>query len=189
MGTELILWVGIPLILVILFFIYTFKYVYKTYNVLVHLRMDVERQTSHVQAHLKKKFDLIPSLSEIVKGYAAHEKGTLEEVTRLRSQWGSAKTSDEKMEKANHLESALARLLIVQERYPQLKANKNFQRIMGSIGHVERELLHERKIYNRRVSYYNVKIQEFPSGIIARFFGFKEKSFYQRSGANENILE
>ncbi|MFH0752130.1 MAG: LemA family protein, partial [archaeon] len=154
------------------------SYVYKTYNRLVNLRMDVERQTGHLQAHLKKKFDLIPALVEIVKGYATHEKGLLEEVTRLRSQWGASKTFDTKMKNANMLESALSKLMIVHERYPKIKADKGFMNIQGSIGHVERELLHERKVYNKRISYYRVKVKEFPSNIIAKMFGFNDLPFF-----------
>lgn len=174
MSWVLILSIGIPAF-ILLYLIY---YIYRTYNLLVNLKINTERQTAHIQAHLKKKFDLIPALSEIVKGYSKHEKGTYEEVTKLRSQWGNAKTSNEKVKTANMLEGALSKLLVVQERYPKLKADRSFQNIMKSIGHVERELLKERKLYNRRVSSYNVKLQEFPSNLIARMFGFKEKEFY-----------
>ncbi len=180
MNSGLILGIGIPALAVIIIG----SYIYRTYNRLINLRIDVERQTSHVQVHLKKKFDLIPSLAEVVKGYASHEKGTFEEVTRLRSQWGSAKDSDEKMKTANMLEGALSKLLVVQERYPKLKADRSFQNIMKSIGWVERELVKERKLYNRRVSWYNVKLQEFPSNMVAKIFGFKEKEFFGKPDAS-----
>lgn len=174
MNWILILGIGIPSLIVI----YFMSYVYRTYNLLINLKINTERQTAHIQAHLKKKFDLIPALSEIVRGYAGHEKGTFEEVTRLRSQWGNAKSSEEKIKTANILEGALSKLLVVQERYPKLKADRSFQNIMKNIGYVERELLRERKLYNRRVSSYNVKLQEFPSKVIAKMFGFNEKEFY-----------
>jgi len=153
-------------------------YIFKTYNNFVKLRIDTERQASHIQAHLKKKFDLIPALTDVVKGYSNHEKGLLTEVTRLRSQWGSAGDINEKMKTSNMLESALSKLLIVHERYPQIKADRSFNNIQRNIWHVERELLHERKIYNKRVSWYNQKIQQFPSNIIAKMFKFEEKQFY-----------
>ena len=155
------------------------RYILRTYNMLVNLRINVDRQSSHVQVHLTKRYDLIPALVEIVKGYAQHEKGTFEEVTRLRSQWGAAKSSDEKIKAASQLDSILSRLLVIQERYPELKADKSFQNIMYNMQHVEGELVHERKVYNKRVSFYNVKLQEFPSLIVARILGFKEKPFYQ----------
>ena len=176
MNWLLILWIVIPIVIILLIF----RYVYKTYNLLVNLRINVERQTAHVQVHLKKKFDLIPALSEVVKGYAKHEKGTFEEVTRLRSQWGKATNSDEKIQTANMLEGALSKLLLVQEKYPKLKADKSFQNIQRSISHVERELVRERKLYNRRVSSFNVKQQEFPSNILAKLFGLKETTFFSR---------
>ena len=158
--------------------IWILSYIYKTYNLFIKLRMNVERQASHIQAHLKKKFDLIPALTEVVKGYAKHEKGLLTDVTKLRSKWGAAKNLNEKMKTANMLESALSKLLIVHERYPQIKADRSFNNIQKSISHVERELLHERKVYNKRVSWYNQRIQEFPSNIIAKLFRFEEREFF-----------
>ena len=113
--------VGVAVVVVLCLY-----YLFRTYNMLVNLRMNADRQTSHVEVHLKKKFDMIPAIVECVKGYAKHEKGTLEEVTRLRSQWGASKSQDEKIKNANMLEAALSKLLIVQERYPQLKADRSF---------------------------------------------------------------
>jgi LemA protein len=132
MNVGLILGIGIPALVILV----GGNYIYKTYNRMINLRMDAERQTSHVQVHLKKKFDLIPALAEVVKGYASHEKGTFEEVTKLRSQWGKTTDADKKMKTANMLEGALSKLLVVQERYPKLKADKSFQNIQKSIGWV-----------------------------------------------------
>lgn len=128
--------IGVVVIIVLWLFIY----IYKTYNRFVQLRIDTERQSSHIQAHLKKKFDLIPALTEVVKGYSNHEKGLLTEVTRLRSQWSSASNINEKMKTSNMLESALSKLLIVHERYPQIKADRSFNNIQKSIYYVEKEL-------------------------------------------------
>ena len=153
-------------------------YLWMNYNKFVNLSILVERQASHLQAHLKKKFDLIPALTDVVKGYSSHEKGLLTEVTRLRSQWGAANDINEKMKTSNMLESALSKLLIVHERYPQIKADRSFNNIQKNIGYVERELLHERKVYNKRVSYFNQKVQQFPSNILVKMFRFKEKQFF-----------
>ncbi len=177
--------IEILLAAVLVVFVLILYYIYKTYNLLVNLRMNVDRQASHVEAHLKKKFDMIPAIVECVKGYAKHEKGTLEEVTRLRSQWGESKTPDEKIKTANILEAALSKLMIVQERYPQLKADKSFILLQRDIRNVENELMYERKVYNKRISWYNVKLQEFPSILIARLFGFKEKAFFSLEKDNE----
>lgn len=160
-------------------------YLWVTYNKFVNLSILVERQASHLQAHLKKKFDLIPALTDVVKGYSSHEKGLLTEVTRLRSQWGAAGNINEKMKTSNMLESALSKLLIVHERYPQIKADRSFNNIQKSISYVERELLHERKVYNKRVSYFNQKVLQFPSNILGKIFGFKEKQFFSMENENE----
>ncbi|MFH1827894.1 MAG: LemA family protein [Nanoarchaeota archaeon] len=154
------------------------RFVWKSYNDLIIKRINVEKQASHVEVHLKKKFDLIPAIVEAVKGYAKHEKGTLEEVTRLRSQWGKTTSKEDKIKTANMLESALSKLLIIQERYPKLKADRSFMNLQKSIGYVERELVHERKVYNKRVGWYNGQIQVFPKNIVAKLFGFQEKPFF-----------
>jgi len=154
------------------------RFVWRSYNDLIIKRINVEKQASHVEVHLKKKFDLIPAIVEAVKGYAKHEKGTLEEVTRLRSQWGKTTSQEDKIKTANMLESALSKLLIIQERYPQLKADRSFMNLQKSIGYVERELVHERKVYNKRVGWYNGQIQVFPKNIVAKLFGFQEKPFF-----------
>jgi len=153
-------------------------YIFKTYNSLVSFRMDVLRQTAHVDVHLKKKFDLIPALVEVVKGYAKHEKKTFEEVTRFRSQWAEAKTPEDKMKATNMLEGALSKLLIIQEQYPQLKANRSFLSLQKSISIIESELAFERKIYNKRVSWYNLHLEQFPSILVARLFGFQQMPFF-----------
>lgn len=153
-------------------------YVWRTYNDLIIKRINAERQASHVEVHLKKKFDMIPAIVEAVKGYAGHEKGTFEEVTRLRSQWGKSISVNEKVKTANMLESAMSKLLIIQERYPKLKADRSFMNLQHNISKVERELVHERKVYNRRVSWYNGSLQLFPKNIIAKLFKFEEKQFF-----------
>lgn len=170
---QTVIWMGTGIVALI-----TMNYVYKTYNKLVNLRINVERQSSNVEVHLKKKFDMIPALLDIVKGYAKHEKGTFEEVTKLRSQWGASKSTNDKIKNANMLESALSKLLVIQEQYPKLKANRSFINIQKSIGYVERELVHERKVYNKRVSWYNVKLEEFPSNFVANIFKFQKRDFF-----------
>ncbi len=156
-----------------------FRYGYKTYNELIYHRMQTDKQSSNVEVHLKKKFDLIPALLEIVKGYTQHEKGLLTEVTHLRSQWGASKNHDEKIETSNLLESTLSKLLLIQERYPDIKADKGFRDVQYKINGVERELVHERKVYNKRVGYYNARVETFPNLIVAKIFGFKVRPFYK----------
>lgn len=155
------------------------------YNKLVGLRMDVYRQTSHVEVHLKKKYDMIPALVECVKGYATHEKSVLEDVTRLRTDWQRSKSPAEKVRASNLLDSAISRLLIVQERYPNLKADRSFRNIFFSITRVEQELVHERKVYNKRVSWYNETLQKFPTVLIAKITGFQEGMFFTMEKEND----
>ena len=174
MNWQSIFWIGIPTI-VVLFLI---KFIWRTYNELTWHLVKVDKIAGNLDAVLKKKFDMIPALLEVVKGYAKHESSTFTEVTKLRSQWGEAKNINEKIKTANMLESALSKLLIVQERYPQLKANRNFQSIQRSIGSVEAQILNERKYYNEVVRRYNVRVKLFPRNIIAKTFGFGEREFF-----------
>jgi len=113
-----------------------------------------------------------------VKGYAKHESSIFTDVARLRSQWGETKNVNSKLKTANLLESALSKLLVIQERYPQLKANRNFQSIQRSIGAVESQVLNDRKYYNEVVRRYNVRVMLFPRNAIAKMFGFNEREFY-----------
>ncbi|MBS3064568.1 MAG: LemA family protein [DPANN group archaeon] len=176
MNWALILGIGIPIII----FIGVIRFIYRTYNELIWHLVKVDKITGNLDAVLKKKFDLIPALVEIVKGYASHEKGTFEKVTELRSQWGKAKDTKDKIKTANMLEGALSKLLVVQERYPKLKADKSFQNIQKSINKAESEILSERKYYNEIVRRYNVRVKLFPRNIIAKFFGFTERQFFSK---------
>ena len=174
MNWQLILWIGIPTIAVLLLI----RFIWRTYNELTWHLVKVDKIAGNLHAVLKKKFDMIPALLEAVKGYAKHESLTFTEVTKLRSQWGEAKNINEKIKTANMLESALSKLLVVQERYPQLKANRNFQSIQRSIGSVESQILNERKYYNEVVRRYNVRVKLFPRNVIAKMFGFGEREFF-----------
>ena len=174
MNWQLILWIGILAIAVLLLI----RFIWRTYNELTWHLVKVDKIAGNLDAVLKKKFDMIPALLEVVKGYAKHESSTFTEVTKLRSQWGEAKNINEKIKTANMLESALSKLLIVQERYPQLKANRNFQSIQRSIGSVEAQILNERKYYNEVVRRYNVRVKLFPRNVIAKMFGFGEREFF-----------
>jgi len=176
MNWQLILWIGIPTIVVLLLI----RFIWRTYNELTWHLVKVDKIAGNLDAVLKKKFDMIPALLEVVKGYAKHESSVFTEVTRLRSQWSEAKNINEKIKTASMLESALSKLLVVQERYPQLKANRTFQSIMKNISSVESEILKERKYYNEVVRRYNVRLKLFPRNIVARMFKFEERPFYSR---------
>ncbi len=149
-----------------------------SYNGLVSSNQAVDTAWGNIQADLQRRYDLIPNLVNTVKGYAKHESGVLEEVTRLRSQWGEARTTDEQVEAANHLEDALGRLMVVVEKYPDLKANENFLRLQDELAGTENRIAVARMRYNQAVQDYNVKVQSFPSNLMASIGGFKARDAY-----------
>ncbi len=149
-----------------------------SYNGLVSSNQAVDNAWGNIQADLQRRYDLIPNLVNTVKGYAKHESSVLEEVTRLRSQWGEAHTTDEQVKAANNLEGALGRLMVVVEKYPDLKANENFLRLQDELAGTENRIAVARMRYNQAVQDYNVKVQSFPSNLMASLGGFKVRDSY-----------
>jgi LemA protein len=147
-------------------------------NQLVTLQEGMKGAWAQVETVLQRRYDLIPNLVATVKGYAEHEKEVLENVTRLRSQWGAAKTVDEKAQAATQMESALARLLVVAERYPDLKANQNFRDLQFELAGTENRIAVERQRYNDTVRAYNTKVRQFPASLVASFGGFAPSDAY-----------
>lgn len=150
-----------------------------SYNRVVNLQEGVNASWGQVENVLQRRFDLIPNLVNTVKGYAAHEANVLEEVTRLRSQWGEAKTQDDKVKTAQGLEGALSRLMVVIEKYPDLKANENFLRLQDELSGTENRIAVERKRYNEAVQQYNVSVRAFPGGVLARIMGFTTHPYFE----------
>lgn len=148
-------------------------------NALVSLRNKVRNQFSQIDVQLKKRYDLIPNLVETVKGYAKHEKETLEAVMNARAGYASAKTDDEKMEAGNELSRQISRLLAVAESYPDLKANESFLNLQNELKEIEEKIGYARQFYNDAVMVYNNKIQMFPSSIVASILGFKAEKFFE----------
>lgn len=149
-----------------------------TNNRLVALQETVRQSWAQVETVLQRRFDLIPNLVSTVKGYAEHEEGVLEEVTRLRSQWGQAKTVDEKAATASALESTLSRLLLVAENYPDLKADQSFRDLQVELAGTENRVAVERGRYNESVRNYNTAVRQFPTSIVANIRGFTTDSAY-----------
>ncbi len=154
-----------------------------TYNGLVQRQEAIKESWAQVENVLQRRYDLIPNLVNTVKGYAAHERQTLEEITRLRSQWGAAKTVDEKVQAAQQLEGALSRLMVVVENYPDLKANQSFLALQDELAGTENRIAVERRRYNEAVREYNVAVRQFPSNLIARVTGFQPSTAYFESAA------
>jgi len=157
-----------------------------TYNRLVTLDEGAENAWANVETVLQRRYDLIPNLVNTVKGFAAQEQNVLTEVTRLRSQWAGAQSSSEKAQAASQLESALGRLMVVVERYPDLKSNQNFLALQDELAGTENRIAVERRRYNEAVRAYNTAIRRFPARIFAGIFGFERRTpFEAAAGAEE----
>lgn len=150
-----------------------------TYNKLVRKRNNAKEGFSTMDVYLKKRFDMIPNLVETVKGYATHEKETLEAVMKARSQVASAGTIDQKVENENMLTGALGRLFAVAENYPDLKANQNFLNLQDQLKSVEQDIANSRKFYNGTVKDLNNSIEQFPSNIVAGLFHFEKMPMFE----------
>ncbi|MEJ2025239.1 MAG: LemA family protein [Deltaproteobacteria bacterium] len=154
-------------------------YLNGTYNSLVTMDEKVKASWAQVENQLQRRYDLIPNYVETVKGYARHEKEVFVQVTKARSQVGSANTTSEKIQANNQLSSALARLLVVVERYPELKANTNFIRLQDELAGTENRIAVERRRYNETVRVYNTRVRSFPTNMIAGMFGFEKAAFFE----------
>ncbi len=158
------------------------------YNGLVQLRVRADNSWSDIDVQLKRRHDLIPNLVETVKGYAAHEKGTFENVARSRSAAMAATSAPDRAQAEGQLTQALRGLLAVAEAYPDLKANTQFQALQQSLSELEEALQNSRRYYNAVVRDLNTKIQSFPSNIIAGMFGFQQRQFFEITDATERTV-
>jgi len=150
-----------------------------TYNRLVQLDEGIKGAWAQVENQLQRRYDLIPNYVETVKGYAKHEKEVFLRVTEARSKVGAATNVRDKIDANNQLSSALSRLLLVVERYPDLKANQNFIRLQDELAGTENRIAVERRRYNEAVKTYNVKIRSFPTNILAGMFRFTMAEFFK----------
>ncbi|MBI1909590.1 MAG: LemA family protein [Deltaproteobacteria bacterium] len=157
------------------------------YNELVTLNESVTGSWAQVENVLQRRNDLIPNLVETVKGYAAHEKEVFEKVAEARAKLGGAKTINEKVQASQEMDGALSRLLLIVERYPDLKANQNFLALQDELAGTENRIAVERQRYNGVVQAFNIEVQRFPGAIVARVMGFAKKEAYFKAaeGAKE----
>ena len=149
------------------------------YNSLVQLKVRSDSAWSDIDVQLKRRHDLIPNLVETVKGYAAHEKGTFENVARYRSAAMAATSTEDRAQAEGALTQALRGLLAVAEAYPHLQASQQFQSLQNSLNEIENALQNARRYYNAVVRDLNTRIQSFPTNIIAGMFNFKERQFFE----------
>ena len=148
------------------------------YNELVAMRQRVGQAFADVDVQLKLRHDLIPNLVETVKGYAAHERGTLEEVVKARNAAMTAQGPAQQAAAENMLSCALRQLFALSEAYPDLKANQNFQQLQAEISDVENKIAASRRFFNNAVQEYNTGIQQFPAALFAAALGFTQRTFF-----------
>ena len=150
-----------------------------TYNRFVSMDEAVKSSWAQVENQLQRRYDLIPNLVETVKGYAKQEKDVLVEVTNARAKVGGAATVPDKITANNELSGALSRLMVVVERYPDLKSNQNFLRLQDELAGTENRIAVERMRYNDAVKAYNVAIRSFPANLLTGMFGFAKATFFE----------
>lgn len=170
---------SVELIGIIVVIFGVFLYVWSVYNALATGKVRIKEALSGIDVQLKRRVDLIPNLIETVKGYAKHEKGVFEEVTKARAALMGATTPAEKAASDNMLSQTLKSLFAVSENYPTLKANENFKELQEELSDTENKIAYSRQFYNSNVMSYNTTLANFPSGTFGRMFGFKEEEFFE----------
>jgi LemA protein len=158
------------------------------YNGLVRMRSMVQEAWSGIDVQLKRRTDLVPNLVSTVKGYAEHEKGTLEEVIRLRGLAQNAQGVGETAQAQGLLGAALGKLFALAESYPELKANANFAQLQASLGEIEEQIQLARRYYNGSVRNLNIAVESFPSNLIAGRFGFEKAEFFELESPAERAV-
>ena len=165
-------WIIVGVIVVIALFLIVI------YNRLVSLRQTVNQSWSDITVQLKQRHDLIPNLVETVKGYAAHERGTLDAVVKARNAAVSAGTPEAQAQAENMLSGALRQLFALAEAYPNLKANENFLRLQADLSDIENKIAASRRFFNNAVQEYNASIQQFPAVVLAGPLGFTSRTYF-----------
>jgi len=161
-------------------------YILISYNSLVNQRNMVKEAFATMDVYMKKRWDLIPNIVESVKGYANHEKETLEGIVNLRNSAYDKMSQDDKIASEGQIEGALSKLMALAESYPDLKASQNFMQLSGELSKVEEDIANSRKYYNAVVRNYNNAVQMFPGNIVASIFGFKEMAMFETAD-RENV--
>jgi LemA protein len=176
-------WIILGVIVVVLLFVITI------YNGLVALRQRVNESFADVDVQLKQRHDLIPNLVETVKGYAAHESGTLEAVVKARNSAMTAQGPAQQAAAENALTGALRQVFALSEAYPNLKANENFQQLQAELTDLENKIAASRRFFNNAVQEYNTGIQRFPAALFASALGFGEKQFFDLGAERQTVGE
>jgi len=159
------------------------------YNGLVSMRQRVNQAFADVDVQLRQRHDLIPNLVETVKGYAAHERGTLEEVIKARNAAVAAQGPEQKAAAENVLSGALRQLFALAEAYPDLKANANFQQLQAELTDIENKIAAARRFFNNAVQEYNTGVQRFPAALFASALGFAPKDYFDLGEERKTLGE
>lgn len=177
------LWLGIgAVVLVALYLLWT-------YNSLVAESTQIDEAIGQIDVQLKRRAELIPNIVETVKGYAKHEKGVLEEVTKARSALLKAGTTSQKIAADDMLTGALKSLFAVAENYPQLKANENFLQLQKELSDTEDKVAYARQYLTSQIMEYNLKVRQFPGSVVANMFGFKDKPQFAASEEEKKAVK
>ncbi len=160
-----------------------------TYNELVQMDENVDAQWAQIENQLKRRSDLIPNLVNTVKGFASQEKEVLIGVTEARSKLETAATPEQAAQANAELSSALSRLNVVVERYPELKSNENFIRLQDELAGTENRIAVARRDYNESAKLFNSQIRKFPTNILASMFGFEQKEYFQVNEEDQKVPE
>ncbi len=180
-------WIGVGIVvLIILILVGT---VWGSYNSLVKLNQGVDETWANVETQYQRRLDLIPNLVSVVEAYATFEKETLTQITALRSQWQTSTSVNEQVRTTNEIESAISKLLLISENYPDLKANQNFIALQDSLAETENMISVARTRYNAGVRAYNTAVRVFPSNVIAGWFGFADRLYFAAKPGAENVPE
>ncbi|NLG60783.1 MAG: LemA family protein [Candidatus Cloacimonetes bacterium] len=161
--------------------------VFVIYNSLIKLRVQADAAWSDIDVQLKRRYDLVPNLVETVKGYAAHERGTLDAVVEARSRAMMAQGPAEKAAAENALTGTLKSLFALAENYPQLRAVEGFTQLQGSLSQIEDAVQNARRYYNAVVRDLNTKIHQFPSNLVARTLGFRDREFFEAPESERSV--
>ena len=164
-------------------------YLIVQYNAFVKANNIVKEAFSTMDVYLKKRWDLIPNLVEVVKGYAKHEKETFNQITSLRTNSYDSILMDKKINVNEQLEHGITKIMAIAENYPELKANENFAKLSADLTKIEDEIANSRKYYNGAVRELNNEIQMFPGNIVAGVFGFKQANMFEANAEERNNVK
>ncbi len=180
---------NIAIILVLLLVVLPILWLWATYNGLVTKDIAVEAQWAQVESQYQRRADLIPNLVSSVRGYLTFERDLLTNITQLRSQWQSAATQEDRIKFGTALDSAIGRLLVVVENYPELKADRTVTQLMDELAGTENRIAVERMRYNDAVRDFNTAIRRFPANFVASSFGFEKKLYFSATPGSEEAPE